>query len=142
MRKNRFLIVLLVLAALIIVALAVARLSLRGNENLRSLESRFSIHVAARLSRSQITLPADFNGANWGLKQMLIRQAGYDLTPYAGSTVTLENYLLRERYRWIIPLHLLLMLKDGKVIGAYAAVDNAWGLLPGVFSLPEVGKKD
>jgi hypothetical protein len=141
MRKNRIITGLLVLVALMTVALLAARLFVCDDENVQTVEKRFGIHVITWLSRSQTTLPAEFNDANWRLKQLMIKRAGYDLAPYAGSKVTLEKYLILDTYHWS-PLYLWLVLKDGKMVGAYLTVTEASGLVPGVLSLPEVRKRD
>jgi hypothetical protein len=102
------------------------------------LAARFHLHITGEGSLRQWRLPERLTDANWGLKQEVVSESGYDLRPYAGQRVTLVCYPIRERYR-SDPLYLWLVESDGAIVGAYATVREGSTLAPGVFSLSEVG---
>jgi hypothetical protein len=85
-------------------------------------------------------LPAELTDANWGLKEIICREASYDLSPYAGQTVSYMRYSLREKYTYFDePLYLWILMKDNACICAFASVREGSGLIPGVFAVNDPG---
>lgn len=72
---------------------------------------------------------------------MLSQQAGYDLSTYAGQSVSLVKYKLAEEYyRGATrepgePLYLWVVAKDRTTIGGYITVRESSGFIPGVFAV-------
>lgn len=88
------------------------------------------------------TLPAELTDANWGLKETVCREAGYDLAPYAGQTVAYMRYSLREEYTPSgEPLYLWILIKDNSCVCAYTTVREGSNLIPGVFAVNDPGIK-
>jgi hypothetical protein len=137
MRRRPVLVALVVFATIAVLLALAAGISLRGDSAVRMVEERFGVHAVARLSDVQVTLPPKLDDPDWGLKQSVIFEGGYDFRPYAGREVTLQKYLLREHYG-ASPLYLWLVVKDNRVVGAYATVTEASGVVPGVFSVSEI----
>jgi hypothetical protein len=89
-----------------------------------------------------LILPQQFNDANWGLKEGVCQQAGYDLVPYAGQNVSLVQYTLTEKYYQPTiqgaagePLYLWIIAKDQAPICGYLTVREGSGLIPGVIAV-------
>ncbi len=97
---------------------------------------QYNFQTEGEPQMSDGTLPSELTDANWGLKEIVCQQAGYDLTPYAGQTVSLMRYSLREEYTPVDePLYLWIVIKDNSCICAYATVRENSGLIPGVFAV-------
>lgn len=56
----------------------------------------YSFHVEGEPAIFEATLPMEFNDANWGLKEIVCKEAGYTLLPYAGQTITLIRYSITD----------------------------------------------
>jgi hypothetical protein len=78
-----------------------------------------------------LTLPQQFTDANWGLKQGVCQQAGYDLTQFAGQDIAVIRYNMTEKYSGD-SLSLILLAKDQTCICGYVAASN---LIPGIFAV-------
>jgi hypothetical protein len=103
---------------------------------------KYSFHVEGQPTTTSITLPQQLTDANWGLKEGLCQQAGYDLTPYAGQNVTLIQFNLTEKYYHPAipgttgePLYLWVVAKDQTSVCGYLSVREGSGLIPGVFAV-------
>lgn len=103
---------------------------------------RISINTTGPETISSATLPSPIGGANWGLKQGLCEQGGYDLTPYAGKMVTLTQYPTDAVYAQVNrgatstePLNVWIVQSDGSIACIYLAVRQGSLLIPGVFSV-------
>lgn len=103
---------------------------------------KYNFHIEGEPTITAITLPQQFTGANWGLKEILCQQAGYELTPYAGQSITLIKYSITEKYYHPNipessgePLYLYILAKDQISIGGYLAVRENSLLTPGGFAL-------
>ena len=59
---------------------------------------KYSFHTEGQPTTTPVTLPQQLTDANWGLKEGLCQQAGYDLAPYAGQNLSLIQYNLMEKY--------------------------------------------
>lgn len=94
------------------------------------------VEVEGKVMQStKFTLPVTLTDANWGLKQIICQEGGYDLTPYAGKTVNAYSYPIREKYNGIEPLTLWVLNDGQKVICAYKAVRTGSQLTPGIFPM-------
>jgi Domain of unknown function (DUF4830) len=93
--------------------------------------ARYNLHEEGQATTADINLPQEFTDANWGLKQGVCQQAGFDLTPYAGQTVSMVKYDLADKYLGD-PLSLYVLVKDQTCICAYVAADN---LIPGIIAV-------
>jgi len=103
---------------------------------------KYSFHVEGQTTTTSITLPQQLTDANWGLKEGLCQQAGYDLTPYAGQSVSLIQFNLTEKYYHPSipgttgePLYLWVVAKDQTSVCGYLSVRDGSGFIPGVFSV-------
>jgi hypothetical protein len=98
------------------------------------------LHVQQQLRSLVATLPTDIpRDAQWGLKQIVSLDGGYDLLPYAGKTVTITGYVLKETYDGQ-PTNLWIVQYRERVVGAYVAQDATEigkQLVPGLFGLEE-----
>jgi hypothetical protein len=94
------------------------------------------VEVEGKVMQStKFTLPKTLADANWGLKQIICQEGGYDLTPYAGKTIDAYYYPIREKYNGIEPLSLWILNDGQKVICAYKAVRSGSQLTPGIFPM-------
>ena len=89
---------------------------------------KYNFHVEGQPTSTNLTLPQQFTDANWGLKQGVCQQAGYDLTLYAGQDITVIKYAMLEKFS-NDPLSLFVLAKDQAVICGYLAASN---LIPGI----------
>ncbi|MGM5488329.1 MAG: DUF4830 domain-containing protein [Nanobdellota archaeon] len=91
------------------------------------------IETTGLKEQTTVTLPETFSDANWGLKQIVCEEGGYDLEPYAGQTVTLYSYG-SNHYHTDEPLDVW-VIADDRVVCVYFTAE---GLTPGVFSVPDI----
>jgi len=101
-----------------------------------SVIQKYNLHTEGAPQTDVYTLPQEFNDANWGLKETVCQQAGYDLTPFAGQTVSLMRYSILEKYNGD-PLYLWILTKENTCICAYTSVREGSGLVPGIFPVSE-----
>jgi hypothetical protein len=92
---------------------------------------KYNFHVDGQPTSTSLTLPPHFTDANWGLKQEVCQQTGYDLTLYAGQDITAIKYTLLEKYS-NDTLSLFVLAKDQTVICGYVAASS---LTPGIIAL-------
>ncbi|UFS68871.1 DUF4830 domain-containing protein [Geomonas sp. RF6] len=59
---------------------------------------KYSLMVEGQPDTTSLTLPLHFTDAEWSVKEALCKEAGYDLAPYAGQTVSVTRYSIEERY--------------------------------------------
>ncbi len=97
---------------------------------------KYNLHIEGKPQTDDFTLPQEFNDANWGLKEIVCQQAGCDLTPFAGQTVSSVRYSILEKYDGE-PLYLWILIKENACICAYTSVREGSGLVPGVFPVNE-----
>lgn len=110
---------------------------------------KYSLQVEGQPTTTSITLPQQFTDANWGLKEELCQQAGYDLAPHAGQNVSLLRYNLTEKYYPAVsrnigagePLYLWVIAKDQTSVCGYLSVREDSGLIPGVFAVNDPNVK-
>jgi hypothetical protein len=93
--------------------------------------ARYNLHEEGQATTADINLPQEFTDANWGLKQGVCQQAGFDLAPYPGQTVSMVKYDLADKYLGD-SLSLYVLVKDQTCICAYAGADN---LIPGIVAV-------
>lgn len=109
---------------------------------------KYNFHIESGPMTVTATLPQQFTDANWGLKEGLCQQAGYDLTPYAGQNVSLIHFNLTEKYYHPAipgttgePLYLWVVAKDQTSVCGYLSVRESSGLTPGVFAVNDTNIK-
>ena len=102
----------------------------------------YNFHTEGQSTTTSLTLPQQFTDANWGLKEGLCQQAGYDLTPYAGQNVSSIRFNLTEKYYHPAipgiagePLYLSVIAKDQTSICGWLSVREGSGLIPGVLTV-------
>lgn len=103
---------------------------------------KYNLHIVGTSSTQEISLPQKLSGPDWGLKQSVLKRAGFDLSPYAGSKVLLLRYDLVEKYcqtsnfgTETYDISLWIVAQGRKAIGAYVACRWPDGLIPGVFAV-------
>ncbi len=103
---------------------------------------KYDLQVESQLTVTTLTLPQQFTDANWGLKEQLCQQAGYDLMPYAGQDVSLVKYSVTEKFYHpsnpeigALPLYLWVVAKDQTSVCGYFSVREGSNFVPGVFAL-------
>lgn len=105
-----------------------------------AIAAQYGLHFAGEPSVSAAQLPQDLTKPPWGVLVSEAEDAGYDLGPYAGSTLTLSSYPLEETQDGLA-LTLHVFDDHGEVVGAYVSLtaDNpVYQPIPGVLSLDEV----
>ncbi len=94
--------------------------------------NHLSISTASNAIVQEITLPVEFNDANWGLKAIMCKDGGYDLTPFAGQVVNLTSVNIdgtcsgEEITIWIVST-------SEQIAGAYISVREDSHLVPGIW---------
>jgi hypothetical protein len=103
---------------------------------------QYNFHIESGPTTTTITLPQEFSGPDWGLKETICEQAGYSLVPYAGQSVTLAQYNVEEKYYLPTtpelpgePLYLWIVAKDQTSICGYLTVREGTNLASGVCAL-------
>jgi hypothetical protein len=113
--------------------------------------TKYHFHTTGEPQTQEVTLPQELNDANWGLKEYLCQQAGYDLAPFAGQTVAVVRYPILERYygeplylhsgdslyHYGVPLNLWIVETENTAICAYTADSGEFGSDPGVYPVQE-----
>lgn len=92
---------------------------------------KYNFHIEGQPMTVTLTLPQQFTDANWGLKNGMCQQAGYDLTPFAGQDIALIGYNMTEKYSGE-SLSLIVLAKDQTCICSYVAASN---LIPGIIAI-------
>lgn len=95
---------------------------------------QYDFHVEGEPTTTSLTLPQAFDDANWGLKEITCKEAGYSLIPYAGESVTAVKYNITEKYA-SEPLYLWVLAKDQTSVCGYLSVREGSTLTPGVFAV-------
>jgi hypothetical protein len=101
---------------------------------------RYGLHIKGNPTVTQITLPQEFNDANWGMKKTICEESGYSLSRHAGEKVFLISINIAEKYH-NEPLTVWIITKKNTCIGAYVSVRKNSQLIPGIFSINEIGSK-
>ena len=98
---------------------------------------QYNFRTEGEPQAADFTLPSELSDANWGLKEIMCQQAGYDLAPYAGQTVSSLRYSLLEKYIGE-SLYLWVLTRDNVCACAYVTVRES-GPIPGVFAVNNPG---
>jgi hypothetical protein len=101
---------------------------------------QFTFYYTDDPTSSTITLPQQFNDANWGLKETTCEQAGYSLLSSAGQSITSIKYSITETYG-SEPLYLWVLEQNQTTICAYLTVRESSTLTPGIFALNDSNVK-
>ena len=103
---------------------------------------KHSINTTGPEITSTLTLPSQLSGPNWGMKQAICQQGGYDLSSYAGKTVQLTQYPTDAIYRQVTrgqtstePLNVWIISGGEKVLCLFLTVRQGSMLIPGIFSV-------
>lgn len=107
--------------------------------------SKFNIHVTAKPDVLLDKLPGVLTDANWGAKQTVCKDGGYDLSPYVGQVVTLEKYPTDEVYNEIEPLRVGVVWNNDQIICIFRMVTEQSEMAPGIFSIkdnPSIQRKN
>jgi len=89
------------------------------------------LQVNGQPSKTDLRLPKQIVGAQWGLTNDACKNSGYDLIPYAGQNVTSIRYNLVNKYPGR-RLTLIVIEKNHRCICSYV-VDS--DLIPGIFAV-------
>lgn len=95
-----------------------------------SIIQKYDFQTEGAAQAQDLALPQEFKDPNWGLKEGACRQAGYDLTSYAGQTVSSMRYSLLEKCNGE-SLKLWVLIKENKCICAYITGES----VPGIFAV-------
>jgi hypothetical protein len=103
---------------------------------------KYHLHLRHPSSTENITLPHQLNGQFWGLTQSELKNAGYDLSPFAGQTVSMTRYDIDEKYYQTAlsetksyDVNLWIFSKGPLIIGAYITNKSKNGPDPGIFAI-------
>ena len=76
----------------------------------------------------------EFPGPQWGLTSIVCEEGGFDILSYAGKKITIKSSLAIGRFYKGIPLNIITINADDRVICEYYAASEG-SLTPGVFSV-------
>jgi hypothetical protein len=96
-----------------------------------TITEKYSLHTVGSAMTVSLTLPQQFTGADWELKETVCQSAGYDLTPFAGQNVAVVRYNLTDKYS-DDSLSLVILAQDQTCLCSYIAATN---LLPGIIAV-------
>ncbi len=102
-----------------------------GSAILKKLDM-LGIVVVGQSSQQDIILPPVLSDANWGLKNEICQQSGYNLSSYAGKSVKLISYNIEEKYK-NEPLAVWVVVSDETIACIYKTVRQDSSMAPGVF---------
>lgn len=114
-------------------------------ENKRLIMSeleRLNIEVVGKPEQTKIQLPTNLSGPNWGLKEIVCKQGGYDLSSCAGKELLFTSLPINEIYIFQnikAPLSACVLTCEDKIACVFKA-DRGKGrdlLVPGIFSVKE-----
>jgi len=100
----------------------------------KDIAQKYNFNVVSEAIISNITLPQQMTGPDWGLKEGLCEQAGYSLVPFAGQNVSIAHYSITNKWN-SESLYLWVVAKDQASICGYLSVREGSGLIPGVFAV-------
>lgn len=95
-----------------------------------SIIQKYDFQTEGEAQTQDFTLPQNLNDANWGLKEIVCQQSGYDLAPYAGQIVSSMRYSLLEKCNGE-SLKLWVLIKEHTCICAYITGES----VPGVYAV-------
>lgn len=105
--------------------------------------AQYDLHLVGEPSISDAPVPEDLDTVPWGYLVIAMEDAGYDLDPYAGSTLTAYRCPLEETQDGLA-LTLHVFEADGEVVGAYLSLtadDPIDQPIPGVMSLNQLDSR-
>ena len=103
-----------------------------------------SVELHLSLDQTNLTLPLEFAGANWGLKQITCKDGGYDLAPYAGKEIIITSFSTNSVYAYKSicgnatcdreePLRIFQYISNRTVICAFFTMEKGSSMTPGIF---------
>jgi hypothetical protein len=100
---------------------------------------KFNFNVVSTPDTTNVTLPQQLTGPQWGIIESICQQAGYDLSSYAGQTVYFTKYSITEKWfgpHSVEPLYLWIISNAGQTsICGYLSVGESSSLTPGAFAV-------
>jgi hypothetical protein len=96
---------------------------------------KWDIEVTSEGQTSEIELPKDMSGPNWGLKCMVCEEAGYHLEKHGGEKVQLTRFQTSEVYNDRDTLDVWVVHKNNEIFCVYKAVGGHSTLAPGIMSV-------
>lgn len=98
--------------------------------------SRLDIHVTGGpVKQLQIELPADLSDADWGPKNTICAEGGYDLSRYANKTLLFTVYPTNQVWSRTDPLNVWVVTDGDTLVCVYRAVTEKSTAAPGIFSI-------
>jgi len=102
--------------------------------------SKHGIKPTGPYSEYFFTLPDSLNDANWGLKDMLCTQGGYDLKKHAGKKLRFLKYPSNEHWG-NEKLDIWAIIDSQECACVYSAVQSGSTMAPGIFSVNDTSVK-
>ena len=103
-----------------------------------NLVKRYRLTLTGSAVLSTATIPAALDAPQWALPFEVSERIGLPIARAAGARVVLSRFPIAQRYG-IEPLYLLVVTRQGTVVGAYLTVRERSTLAPGVFALSDPG---
>ncbi|MBN2728875.1 MAG: hypothetical protein JXR53_06585 [Bacteroidales bacterium] len=96
---------------------------------------KWNIEVTSEGQTSEIELPKDMDGPNWGLKCLVCEDAGYDLKKHGGEKVKMTRFYTAETISNGDTLDVWVVHNDTEVFCIYKAVGGHSAVAPGIMSV-------
>lgn len=98
---------------------------------------RLNMVTTGQPTQTEMQLPSDLSGPNWGLKAIVCQEGGYDIPAYAGKAVLLTSYPINQVYDGKEPLQVWVITSGNKIVCVYRSVREGSTLVSGIFSVKE-----
>jgi len=99
---------------------------------------RLNIEVTGKAKQTEIQLPNELSGPNFGLKKTICEKGGYDLTTCAGKKALFTSFPIKEKwdskkpliwgFTYKEPLNVWVVTCEEKIVCVYKAVRKGSGL--------------
>lgn len=106
-------------------------------DNISSELRKLNIQITGSAKSIELTLPQTLSDANWGMKQVVCREGGYDLASYAGKTLFFTYYPTNEVWNNSEPLNVWIVTIGDKIACVYKAVGENSQVALGIFSIKQ-----
>lgn len=98
---------------------------------------KLNITGVEKTKEIELRLPEILSDDNWGVKELICKDGGYNLSDYAGKNVLLTRYSTNEIYDKTEPLDVWIIKDKDKIVCVYKTVKEGSNMAPGVFSVKE-----